>query len=156
MGDDLYFCIGTTKKITSDINEYRKVEYNIPTKIAEIAKKNNINSFTYVSSLGSNYLSKNIYLKNKGEAEEVMKSLSFPNLSIIRPSFLLGPSKEFRLGEIIGKHIFKYLSFLFFGPLKKFRAIDVNTVAKSMILITQNNSDKIYYDSDELQEIYNQ
>ena len=65
-----------------------------------------------------------------------MKSLSFPNLSKIRPSFLLGPSKEFRLGEIIGKHIFKYLSFLFFGPLKKFRAIDVNTVAKSMILIT--------------------
>tara|TARA_B110000438_G_scaffold57434_1_gene57501 strand:+ start:3557 stop:4213 length:657 start_codon:yes stop_codon:yes gene_type:complete len=153
LGDDLFFCIGTTKKQTPNKNEYRRVEYTIPSQIAKIAKENNIKSFIYVSSLGSNHLSKNTYLKNKGEVEEIMKKLNFPYLHIIRPSFLLGPRKEFRLGEVIGQNIFKYLSFLFLGSLKKFRAIEVNVVAKSMMLITKNKSDKVYYDSNDLKDI---
>ena len=76
-GDDCFFCIGTTKKDTPDINEYRRIEYEIPVTIGSIAKKNNVTSFMYISSLGSTNKTKNLYLKNKGEAEEVLKSLNF-------------------------------------------------------------------------------
>ena len=38
-GDDCFFCIGTTKRDTPDKNEYRRVEYEIPVKIASLAKK---------------------------------------------------------------------------------------------------------------------
>ena len=65
-GDDCYFCIGTTKKETPTKDAYRKIEYDIPVGIAAIAKKNNINSFIYVSSLGSSPTTKNTYLRNKG------------------------------------------------------------------------------------------
>ena len=106
-GDDCFFCIGTTKKQTPNKDEYRNIEYNFPVNIGKIAKNNNVRSFMYVSSLGSNPNTKNTYLKNKGEAEEFLKKLNFSQLSIIRPSFLLGDRNEFRLGEIIGKNIYK-------------------------------------------------
>jgi nucleoside-diphosphate-sugar epimerase len=154
-GDDCFFCIGTTKKQTPNNDEYRNIEYNFPVNIAEIAKNNNVRSFMYVSSLGSNPNTKNTYLKNKGEAEEFLKKLNFYQLSIIRPSFLLGDRKEFRLGEIIGKTIFKKLSFLFQGSLRKFRAIESKNVAKAMIVISKNNYQDIYFDSKYLQDISN-
>ena len=154
-GDDCYFCIGTTKKQTPNNDEYRNIEYNLPVNIGEIAKNNNVRSFLYVSSLGSNPNTKNTYLKNKGEAEDFLKKLNFSQLSIIRPSFPLGTRKEFRLGEIIGKNIFKKLSFLFQGSLKKYRAIESINVAKAMIVISKNNYQEIYFDSEYLQDISN-
>ena len=154
-GDDCFFCIGTTKKQTPNKDEYRNIEYNFPVNIGKIAKNNNVRSFMYVSSLGSNPNTKNTYLKNKGEAEEFLKKLNFSQLSIIRPSFLLGDRKEFRLGEIIGKTIFKKLSFLFQGSLRKFRAIESKNVAKAMIVISKNNYQDIYFDSRYLQDISN-
>ena len=154
-GDDCFFCIGTTKKQTPNKDEYRNIEYNFPVNIGKIAKNNNVRSFMYVSSLGSNPNTKNTYLKNKGEAEEFLKKLNFSQLSIIRPSFLLGDRNEFRLGEIIGKNIYKKLSFLFQGSLRKFRAIESKNVAKAMIVISKNNYQDIYFDSKYLQDISN-
>ena len=154
-GDFCFFCLGTTKKDTPDKNEYRKIEYDIPVKISQIAKKNNISSFMYVSSLGSTPKTKNTYLKNKGEAEDVMKNLTFSKLSIIRPSLMLGSRKKFRLAEYIGQKIFKNLNFLFLGPLRKYRAIKATNVAKAMIVISRDshNDDNIYYDSEYLEEL---
>ena len=154
-GDDCFFCIGTTKKQTPNKEEYRNIEYNFPVIIGEIAKNNNVRSFMYVSSLGSNPNTKNTYLKNKGEAEKFLKKLNFSQLSIIRPSFLLGDRKEFRLGEIIGKKIFKKSSFLFQGSLRKFRAIESKDVAKAMIIISKKKYQDIYFDSGYLQDISN-
>ena len=152
-GDDCFFCIGTTKKDTPDKNEYRRVEYEIPVKIASVAKKNNITSFMYLSSLGSTTKTKNIYLKNKAEAEEALKDLNFSHLSIIRPSLMLGYRNKFRLGEFIGQLIFKNLSFLFQGSLKQYRAIDSKNVAKAMVYISKNNFKDIYFDSNNLENL---
>ena len=102
-GDDCYFCIGTAKKLTPNKDEYRNIEYKLPTDIAKIAKNNKVKFLIYVSSLGSNPNTKNIYLKNKEDAEEFLKKLNFSKLSIIRPFFLLGNRKTFRFGEVIGK-----------------------------------------------------
>ena len=152
-GDDCFFCIGTTKKDTPDKNEYRRVEYEIPVKIASVAKINNITSFIYLSSLGSTTTTKNIYLRNKGEAEEALKNLNFSRLSIIRPSLMLGYRNKFRLGEFIGQLIFKNLSFLFQGSLKQYRAIDSKNVAKAMVYISKNDFKDIYFDSSNLENL---
>ena len=44
-GDDCFFCIGTTKKNSPDKSEYQKIELDLPRKIANLAKQNNIQSF---------------------------------------------------------------------------------------------------------------
>ena len=42
IGDDCFFCIGTTKKNSPDKNEYRRVELDVPKEIAQIAKSNSV------------------------------------------------------------------------------------------------------------------
>ena len=154
-GDDCFFCIGTTKQNSPDKNEYRRVELDVPKQIAQIAKSNSVNSFIFVSSGYADPKSSGDYLKFKGEVEEELKRLNFPKLGIMRPSFLLGNRKEKRVGEKIGIFVFKLLSPLFLGPLKKMKPIHSETVAKAMIAITQNDSSQTIFESNEISEIIN-
>ena len=154
-GDDCFFCIGTTKQNSPDKNEYRRVELDVPKEIAQIAKSNSVNSFVFVSSGYADPKSSGDYLKFKGEVEEELKRLNFPKLGIMRPSFLLGDRKEKRIGEKIGIFVFKLLSPLFLGPLKKMKPIHSAIVAKAMIAITQNDSSKTIFESNEISEIIN-
>ena len=154
-GDDCFFCIGTTKKNSPDKNEYKRVELEVPKQIALIAKSNLVNSFVFVSSGYADPKSSGDYLKFKGEVEEELKRLNFPKLGIVRPSFLLGDRKEKRVGEKIGIFVFKLLSPLFLGPLKKMKPIHSAIVAKGMIAIIQNDSSQTIFESNEISEIIN-
>ena len=153
VGDDCFFCIGTTRKDTPDKNEYRRIEYNLPVDTAKIAKSNSVKSFVYVSSLGANPNSSSSYLKNKGQVEEELNKLNFTKLAIIRPSILFGNRKVFRLGERVGIFIMKALSIFFLGSLKKYKPIQAKNVAKAIIDITQNHNQKTIFESSELNEI---
>tara|TARA_Y100000590_G_scaffold378984_1_gene446340 strand:- start:444 stop:1097 length:654 start_codon:yes stop_codon:yes gene_type:complete len=154
-GDDCFFCIGTTNKNTPDKNEYRRVEFNIPVDIANIAKSNSIKSFIYVSSGYANPKSSGAYLRNKGEVEEELKKLNFDNLKIMRPSFLLGNRKEQRIGEKIGIVIFKLFSPLFILGLKKMRPIESKVVAKAMVILANMDSEKTIFEANEIKDLVN-
>ena len=152
-GDDCFFCIGTTRKNTPDKNEYIKVEYNLPVSVAKIAKLNSVNNFIYISSLGANPNATSLYLKNKGKAEEKLVKLNFTNLSILRPSILVGNRKENRFGEKIGIFAMKTFSPLFFGNMKKYKPINVENVAKSMLQVAQKHYQNNIFESDEIVRI---
>ena len=152
-GDDCFFCIGTTKQNSPDKSEYRRVELEVPKQIAQIAKSNSVNSFVFVSSGYADPKSSGDYLKFKGEVEEELKRLNFPKLGIMRPSFLLGDRKEKRVGEKIGIFVFKLLSPLFLGPLKKMKPIQSETVAKAMISSANKNLEKNVFESNEIAEL---
>ena len=154
-GDDCFFCIGTTKQNSPDKNEYRRVELDVPKEIAQIAKSNSVNSFVFVSSGYADPKSSGDYLKFKGEVEEELKKLNFSKLRIMRPSFLLGDRKEKRIGEKIGIFVFKMLSPLFVGPIKKMKPIHSEVVAKAMIAIAQSDTQQITFESNEISEIIN-
>tara|TARA_B100000287_G_scaffold128842_1_gene120861 strand:+ start:160 stop:816 length:657 start_codon:yes stop_codon:yes gene_type:complete len=155
IGDDCFFCIGTTRKNTPDKNKYIKVEYNLPVEVAKIAKENSVDSFTYVSSLGANANASGLYLKNKGQTEEALKLLNFPKLSIMRPSILLGNRRENRIGEKIAIFLMKSFSPLFLGKMKKFKPIKVENVALAMMMVADNNYKKTIFESDKIMEISN-
>ena len=152
-GDDCFFCIGATKQNSPDKNEYRRVELDVPKQIAQIAKSNSVNSFLFVSSGYADPKSSGDYLKFKGEVEEELKRLNFSKLGIMRPSFLLGDRKEKRVGEKIGIFVFKLLSPLFLGPLKKMKPIHSVTVAKAMISSANRNLEKNVFESNEIVEL---
>ena len=155
IGDDCFFCIGTTKKNSPDKNEYRRIELDLPKKIAQISKSNDIRSFIYVSSGFADPKNSGDYLKFKGLVEEEIKSLNFEKIGILRPSFLLGNRKEKRVGEKIGIFIFKLLSPLFFGPIKKMKPIHSEKVARSMVIIANSDLDKTVFESNEIVELSN-
>ena len=152
-GDDCFFCIGTTKQNSPDKNEYQRVELEIPKEIAQIAKSNLVNSFIFVSALYANPKSSGNYLRFKGLVEEELKRLNFPKLALMRPSFLMGDRKEKRVGEKIGIFVFKLLSPLLLGPLKKMRPIHSETVAKAMVAVVQSDTQQNIFESNEISKI---
>ena len=153
-GDDCFFCIGTTKQNSPDKNEYQRVELEVPKQIAQIAKSNLVNSFIFVSALYANPKSSGNYVRFKGMVEEELKRLNFPKLALMRPSFLMGDRKEKRVGEKIGIFVFKLLSPLLLGPLKKMRPIHSETVAKAMIRAANENFEKNIFESNEIAELF--
>jgi uncharacterized protein YbjT (DUF2867 family) len=153
IGDDCFVCIGTTKQNSPDKNEYKRMELDVPKEIAQIAKSNLVNSFIFVSALYANSKSSGDYVRFKGLVEEELKRLNFPKFGIMRPSFLMGNRKEKRVGEKIGIFVFKILSPLLLGPLKKMRPIHAETVAKAMLTVAQNDFQQTIFESNEIVEI---
>ena len=137
-GNDCFFCIGTTRKKTPNKEDYINTEYNLPLSIGKICSDNNVQNFTYISSLGASSKKTNLYLKNKGMAEEELRKLNFKKFIVIRPSFLIGKRKEERFGEKIGIFAMKCISPILVGDLKKYKSINAEIVAKSMINISNS------------------
>jgi len=154
IGDDCFVCIGTTKKNSPNKDEYRRVELEVPRQIAQIAKSNLVNSFIFVSTLYANPKSLGDYARFKGLVEEELKRLNFPKLAVMRPSFLMGDRKETRVGEKIGIFVFKLLSPLLLGPLKKMKPIHSETIAKAMIWAANENLEKNIFESNEIAELF--
>ena len=112
-----------------------------------------VNSFIFVSALYANPKSSGEYIRFKGQVEEELKELNFPKLGIMRPSFLIGNRKEKRASETIGIFVFKLLSPLLLGPLKKMKPIHSETVAKAMIAVIQKDIQQTIFESNEIVEI---
>lgn len=152
-GDEVYCTIGTTQKQTPDKDLYTRIDFGIPVAAAELAKKNNIDVFMVMSSMGANSDSTTFYTKTKGEMENAISKLNIPKIYILRPSLLLRKTKESRLLESLGGQVMKLTSFLFLGPLKKYRAIKTDTVSRAMIRIANSNQESKLFLSDEIQSL---
>ena len=68
----------------------------------------------------------------------------------MRPSFLMGNRKEKRAGEKIGIFLFKLLTPLFLGPLKKMKPIHSEKVAKAMINVSKGDFQQTIFESNEI------
>ena len=152
-GNDCFYCIGTTKQNSPDKNQYRRVELEIPKQIAQIAKSNSVNSFFFVSSGYADPKSSGDYLKFKGLVEQEIKNQNFDKIGIMRPSFLLGNRKEKRIGEKFGIILFKFLTPILVGPLRKMRPIRAEIVAKAMVKLANENINQSIFESNEIVEL---
>jgi uncharacterized protein YbjT (DUF2867 family) len=136
--DSICCCIGTTIKKAGSQKAFYDTDVLIPQKIAEIAHNKGVTTFVLQSSIGANYNSNNFYLKCKGEIEHNISVLNFNSFIILQPSLLLGKRKEKRLPEKIAMHLMGVLSGLFIGPLKNYKAILAERVAKAMLFAAIN------------------
>ncbi|RYZ27905.1 MAG: NAD-dependent epimerase/dehydratase family protein [Chitinophagaceae bacterium] len=130
----VFVAIGTTqKKVKGDKTAYREVDYDIPVNAARYCAETCCPNFMLVSSVGANSRSNNFYLKLKGEVEDAVQKLSIPNISIFRPSMLVGERKEFRLGEKIAQPLMNLFGFMLIGKWEKYHSIDGRSVARAMV-----------------------
>jgi uncharacterized protein YbjT (DUF2867 family) len=121
------FCaFGTTIKQAGSQERFRQVDFSYPLRVAELAVVAGARHFLLVSSVGASPTSRTFYLRVKGELEAAVMALGFPSVTVVRPSFLLGERKEFRLGEEIARR----LSWAF--P-RKYRAVHVRDVARALV-----------------------
>jgi uncharacterized protein YbjT (DUF2867 family) len=141
--DHVYCCMGTTIAKAGSQAAFRHVDYEIPLQVAEMARQNGATKFILITSLGSDASSKIFYSRVKGELENALEKLNYESLLIFRPSILLGKRKEKRTGEAIGMLAAEKLSFLFAGPLKKYRGTPVDILAKVMVKLANQPTPKI-------------
>lgn len=151
--DSVFCCLGTTMKKAKSKEAFILVDKTYVLKLAELSKKNNVQNFHIISSLGANERAMVLYSRVKGEVETAIKQLNFPNTFIYRPGLLLGPRVEYRLGENIGKILMGMFSFLLVGGLKKYKAIKGSTVARAMIKSAQYFQGYNVIESDKIEEI---
>jgi uncharacterized protein YbjT (DUF2867 family) len=136
--NDYFCCLGTTIKIAKSQDNFKKVDYEAPLTLAQIAKQHNADGFYVVSAMGASTDSSVFYNQVKGQLEHDLKALNLKSLHIFQPSLLLGARKEFRLGEKIFENI-KYLP-IWFGALKKYQPIAAEAVAEAMIQSARKKS----------------
>ena len=150
---DFFCCLGTTIKKAGSKVAFEEVDLNLPVRIAEIAVLNMVNKFMVVSSIGASAESGNFYLNVKGRMELELKKKLGDRLYIFRPSLLLGNRNEDRFGENFAKVFMKIFGFLFVGGLKKYKAIEAETVAKAMVTVANGNFTDSVFESDQIFEI---
>lgn len=131
--DAVFVAIGTTKAKTPDEAKYAFIDRDIPAMAAQSAVAHNVPYFSVISSVGADAQSNNFYLRTKGEMEKLIREAKIQRTLILRPGFLKGDRKEFRLGERIGGALL-----WFFGPVlpskwRKYKGIKARTVARALM-----------------------
>lgn len=128
-----FCCLGTTLRKAGSKEKQFRIDHDFVVNFAQFSKDEGVKKFGVVSSLGAKTPSPNFYLDTKGKMENSLKELEFESLTIIRPSFLLGERKEFRLMEKISKPIIRFLGLFFVGKLKKYKGVHAKQVANTLI-----------------------
>ena len=153
-GDAVFCCLGSTRKKTPDLTEYRKIDHDYPLQLALIALGNHVKQYHLVSAIGADAGSSNFYTKTKGETERDIIEVGLPALHIYQPSLLTGNRKEVRPMEGFFAVLMKVVNPLLVGSLKKYRSIAAATVAKAMYNQSLKNTPGVHiYPSDKIKEL---
>ena len=132
--------LGSTIKKAGGKEEFKKVDKDFVVNVAVFAKKFGASQFAVISALGADKKSSIFYNQVKGEMEESLRDYRFANLTIIRPSLILGERKEVRGAERFFIKISPFLSATFIGPLKKYRGIEAHKVASYLTEAIHNKN----------------
>lgn len=151
--DAVFCCLGTTIKKAGSQENFRKVDFDFVVKTAAYYQTLGAKHFLVVSAVGVSDKSKIFYNRVKGEMEKAVANLGYPNVSIFRPSMLGGNREEFRFGEWFGTVFLKAIQWAFIGRMKRYKIIDAEKVAKSMLISSKEGKETIeIIESEEMQK----
>jgi uncharacterized protein YbjT (DUF2867 family) len=102
------FCaLGTTIRKAGSKARFRRVDYEYPLRLAQLARMNDARHFSIVSALGASRSSPFFYSRVKGEVEQGLRAMRWPSLAIFRPSVIAGERGESRPLERISEHLLR-------------------------------------------------
>ena len=147
----VYLCLG--KKLSSyelgymqygSRESFKLIDYQYPLSIAKLAYKRGARSISLVSAVGAHEGSFNYYFHIKGKLENAIKEIGFENVCIAQPGHLLGKRNDFRGHEIpFLEGALNISAPLMQGPLKNFRQVEAERVAKAMIQELRKNYGRV-------------
>jgi uncharacterized protein YbjT (DUF2867 family) len=130
--DDVFCCLGTTIKKAGSQAAFRKVDYEYPVAMAQLAHQQDARQYLIVTAMGADARSRIFYNRVKGEVEQAVRSVGLPAVHVFRPSLLLGERQEARFGERVATVVSKAVTPLMGGGLRKYRPIAGRAVAEAM------------------------
>jgi uncharacterized protein YbjT (DUF2867 family) len=151
---DVFCCLGTTLAKAGSKEEFRKVDYHYPLIAARRAAETDCRNFLLVTAMGADDHASVFYNRVKGEVERDISALTLRAVHILRPSLLLGAREERRTAEAAGQAVGRFLSPLLVGPLRRYRPIHADTVARALCRIARaDQAGRHIYLSDELERL---
>jgi uncharacterized protein YbjT (DUF2867 family) len=144
---EAFCCLGTTIRQAGTKAEFHKVDYGYSYAFAHRMRQNGTRHLLLVSALGASAGSPVFYNRVKGRLEKDIEALGFKQLSIFRPSMLLGQRDETRLAEALTARLSPLISPFLIGALKKMHPIPASTVANAMVAAAGKKEDgaTLYY-----------
>lgn len=145
--DTVFCCLGTTLRQAGSESAFRAIDHDLVLAAAHRARELGVRHFVLVSALGADPQSRVFYSRLKGEIEQALQAMDWPQLTIARPSLLLGPRREQRLLEWLAAPVARLL-------LGKWRAISACTLARALwrLALEEGHGVRIV-ESDELRRL---
>ena len=154
VADDVYCCLGTTIKKAGSEEAFYKVDHTYVTTLAQVTASKQASQFLVVSAMGADARSMMFYNRVKGEMEADVLQAGFETVHIFRPSLLLGEREEHRAGEEMASKIMRPLSGLMIGPLRRYRPIQAEMVARAMLFAASQDLKGVHIHlSDEIEAL---
>lgn len=125
--------LGTTIAKAGSREAFRAVDHDAVLAYAQWALEGGAETFVHVSSVGADKASANFYLRTKGEVEEAVGALPFPRVVALRPSVLLGPRQERRIGEAVARVLMPVVNPFLRGNARRYRGISADIVAAALV-----------------------
>ncbi|ROM68823.1 nucleoside-diphosphate sugar epimerase [Pseudomonas brassicacearum] len=145
--DIAFCCLGTTIKQAGSEQAFRAVDLDLVVAFAQRARELGARHLIAISALGADPKSSIFYNRVKGEMEAALKAQDWPQLTLCRPSLLLGDRVEPRLAEQLA------------GPLSrlipgKYHGIEACQLARAMwrLALEEQNGVRVV-ESDELRKL---
>jgi len=145
--DIAFCCLGTTIKQAGSEEAFSAVDLDMVVGFAKRAREMGARHLIVISAIGADPKSSIFYNRVKGQMEEALKAQGWPQLTIVRPSLLLGERLEPRLAEQLA------------GPLSrlipgKYHGIEVCELARAMWRLALEEQDGVrVVESDELRKL---
>jgi uncharacterized protein YbjT (DUF2867 family) len=134
--DTAFCCLGSTIKQAGSQEAFRAVDHDLVLAFARRARELGARHLVVISALDANPGSKVFYNRIKGETEQALKAMDWPQLTIARPSLLLGARHEFRLGERLAAPLLRWLP-------GKYRGIDACALARALWRLALEEEDGV-------------
>lgn len=149
----LISALGTTwKKSGEDEEAFRSVDQQLVVATARAAHAAGVQRMVAISSVGADPLSKNLYLRVKGEVEGELSKVGLKRLDLLRPGLLKGAREnDRRLGERLAIIASPLIDPFLNGKLRKYRSIEANEVAQGAIgLAARRAGGRFTHDNDSI------
>jgi uncharacterized protein YbjT (DUF2867 family) len=145
--DTAFCCLGTTLKQAGSQEAFRAVDHDLVLAFAQRAKALGARHLLVISALGADPGSSVFYNRVKGELELALREQHWPQLTLARPSLLIGNRAEPRLAEQVA------------GPLSrlipgKYHGIEACQLARALWrLALEEGTGVRVVESDELRKL---
>ncbi|NXU77550.1 HTAI2 Oxidoreductase, partial [Oreotrochilus melanogaster] len=128
-GHDVGFCCLGTTRAKAGADGFVRVDRDYVAQAAELARAGGCKHFVLQSSRGADPGSRFLYLRVKGEVENLVQAVGFDRCTILRPAVLLCKRQESRPLEWVVQKFLGVLARVF--PTAY--SVPVETVARAMV-----------------------
>ncbi|MDB6048082.1 MAG: Nucleoside-diphosphate sugar epimerase [Pseudomonas sp.] len=134
--DIAFCCLGSTIKQAGSKEAFRAIDFDLVVAFAQRARELGARHLVVMSAVNADPDSSIFYSQVKGELEQALKAQGWPQLTIARPSLLIGERSEQRLAEQLAAPFAKLIP-------GKYRGIDACSVARALWRLALEEQDGV-------------